>query len=277
MSITTVLFSFDGRIDRSTYWLQGYLPLAGLSFVFIVLLVLVQLIEPLLQIPLLLAAVSSLTWGHFAVSAKRCHDFDKSGWWGLLAALIPIGFIVLGVMEGTDGHNGYGPKPGDAREEHETRGIRAVSGRIIFTGSFWHYSFKGILISVLMLILSPFTLGLSLMYIPYWNVEYFFANMEIEAPQPQPGAGSDLRQRRGRIIFSGNFWQRRGRIIFTGNFWRYSFKGILISVLMLILSPFTLGLSLMYILYWNVEYFYANMQVEMPQPQPGGQQRSNGK
>jgi len=273
MSITTVLFSFDGRIDRSTYWLQGYLPLAGLSLVFIVLLSLVQLIEPLLQIPLLLAAVSSLTWGHFAVSAKRCHDFDKSGWWGLLAALIPIGFIVLGVMEGTDGDNGYGPKPGDAREEHETRRIRAVSGRIIFTGSFWHYSFKGILISVLMLILSPFTLGLSLMYIPYWNVEYFFANMEIEAPQPQPGAGSDLRQRRGRIIFTGNFWQRRGRIIFTGNFWRYSFKGILISVLMLILSPFTLGLSLMYILYWNVEYFYANMQVEMPQPQPGA---SNG-
>ena len=49
-----------------------------------------------------------------AVSVRRLHDVNKSGWM-LLVLLIPvIGFIwllVLMIMEGTPGENQYGPNP----------------------------------------------------------------------------------------------------------------------------------------------------------------------
>ena len=57
-------------------------------------------------------------------------------------------------------------------------------GRIVFTGSFLGYSIKGFLIAILMIILAIPTLSISLWYIPYWSVKYFFAHMEIELPQP---------------------------------------------------------------------------------------------
>lgn len=49
-----------------------------------------------------------------AVSVRRLHDIDKSGWW-LLISLIPfVGSIVLLVfycLEGTRGPNRFGPDP----------------------------------------------------------------------------------------------------------------------------------------------------------------------
>ena len=208
MSITTVLFSFDGRIDRSTYWQKGYLPLIGL-FLVILLLFSVIGVSGLVAILILLSVTG---WMWLAISAKRWHDRDKSGWWSLIG-FVPIVsiwmFIELGFLEGTDGPNRYGPKAGDASTNLEPQevlemrgtvgGVQQVKGRIVFTGNFWHYCFKGLLVTVLMLILSPLTLGLSLMYIPYWNVEYFFAHMEIELPQPpQSSASSRLMESEGK-------------------------------------------------------------------------------
>lgn len=52
-----------------------------------------------------------------AVSIRRLHDTDRSGWW-LLIALIPlIGAIVLlvfMVLDSTPGENRFGPNPKDA-------------------------------------------------------------------------------------------------------------------------------------------------------------------
>ncbi len=51
---------------------------------------------------------------NLAVSVRRLHDTDRSGWW-LLISLIPlVGFIVLLVFftsRGTDGDNRFGPDP----------------------------------------------------------------------------------------------------------------------------------------------------------------------
>ncbi len=51
---------------------------------------------------------------NLAVSVRRLHDTDRSGWW-LLISLIPlVGFIVLLVFftsEGTRGDNRFGPDP----------------------------------------------------------------------------------------------------------------------------------------------------------------------
>jgi uncharacterized membrane protein YhaH (DUF805 family) len=58
-----------------------------------------------------------------AVSIRRLHDTDRSGWW-LLIALIPlIGGLVLlvfFVLDGTPGTNQYGPNP-----KEETAGDQA--------------------------------------------------------------------------------------------------------------------------------------------------------
>jgi len=49
-----------------------------------------------------------------AVSVRRLHDVNKSGWM-ILVALIPfvgaIWLLVLMIMEGTQGENSYGASP----------------------------------------------------------------------------------------------------------------------------------------------------------------------
>jgi len=54
-------------------------------------------------------------WIGLAVYVKRCHDRGKSGWW-LLLMLIPFVGIIwwlvdLGILEGQQGANKYGPDP----------------------------------------------------------------------------------------------------------------------------------------------------------------------
>ncbi len=52
---------------------------------------------------------------NIAVSARRLHDIDRSGWWMLLAFLPVIGWIVLIVWDctkGTRGPNRFGPENG---------------------------------------------------------------------------------------------------------------------------------------------------------------------
>ena len=56
-----------------------------------------------------------LIWPALAVSVKRWHDRDKSGWWVLLNLLPVIGWLWAlvdnGFLRGTDGPNRYGPDP----------------------------------------------------------------------------------------------------------------------------------------------------------------------
>ncbi len=60
-----------------------------------------------------------LIWPYAALLVKRCHDWDKKGWWALIF-IIPliniIWLIVLGVVRGTEGENRFGPNPLDAAE-----------------------------------------------------------------------------------------------------------------------------------------------------------------
>lgn len=49
-----------------------------------------------------------------AVTVRRLHDIDRSGWWILIALVPLIGVIVLlvfALLEGTPGDNQYGPNP----------------------------------------------------------------------------------------------------------------------------------------------------------------------
>jgi uncharacterized membrane protein YhaH (DUF805 family) len=49
-----------------------------------------------------------------AVSVRRLHDIDRTGWWVLIGLVPVIGTIVLLVfaaLEGTPGQNRFGPNP----------------------------------------------------------------------------------------------------------------------------------------------------------------------
>lgn len=52
-----------------------------------------------------------------AVTVRRLHDTDRSGWWILIVLVPLIGTIVLlvfALLEGTPGSNRYGPNPKEA-------------------------------------------------------------------------------------------------------------------------------------------------------------------
>ena len=99
---------FSGRARRKEYWMF-------LLFNIIIGLVL-GVLEGLAGGPGVLGSIYGLAVliPGIAVSARRLHDTDRSGWW-LLIGLIPlIGAIVLlvfMVQDSQPGENQYGPNP----------------------------------------------------------------------------------------------------------------------------------------------------------------------
>jgi uncharacterized membrane protein YhaH (DUF805 family) len=102
---------FSGRAVRSEYWywyLFFVLVAIASALIDFALFPRVDIspVNTLAELALLLPSV--------AVSVRRLHDLDRTGWW-LLIILIPlIGAIVLLVwfcMRGTVGPNRFGPDP----------------------------------------------------------------------------------------------------------------------------------------------------------------------
>jgi uncharacterized membrane protein YhaH (DUF805 family) len=103
---------FKGRAARSEYW---YWTL----FVYLLLIVcwLIDMtvfgfnttgVNPMTVLATLATLLPTL-----AVSARRLHDIDRSGWWALLIFTV-IGYVVLLVwacMRGTVGANRFGADP----------------------------------------------------------------------------------------------------------------------------------------------------------------------
>ena len=106
-----MFFSLHGRVSRRQFWLYGVLALLGLAALGHALLGIarVRLQTADLIVNLL------LVWPALAVSVKRWHDRDKSGWWVLLNLLPVIGWIWAlienGFARGTTGPNRFGADP----------------------------------------------------------------------------------------------------------------------------------------------------------------------
>ena len=108
-----ILFIFHGRINRRQYWL------GWLLFVIIMLPVAIWngTFEPSSQGALWFLVVFSLTfgiWCPLAISVKRLHDRNLSGWWTLLAFVPLVNtvlFLLEGVIKGTEGPNRFGDQP----------------------------------------------------------------------------------------------------------------------------------------------------------------------
>ena len=111
MPPSRLYFDLRGRVSRRQFWLHGVLALVGLALAAHALLGIAQVSPGTsdLVINLLLA------WPALAVSVKRWHDRDKSGWWVLLHLLPVIGWLWAlidnGFVRGTPGPNRHGEDP----------------------------------------------------------------------------------------------------------------------------------------------------------------------
>jgi uncharacterized membrane protein YhaH (DUF805 family) len=106
-----ILFSFDGRIGRRTWWLWGVAALLGLSLYATVLLRVAGVAAGTTDLLVNLL----LLWPALAISAKRWHDRGKSAWWTVVVLVPVVGWIWAlienGCLRGDRGANRYGDAP----------------------------------------------------------------------------------------------------------------------------------------------------------------------
>ncbi|ENJ7185923.1 DUF805 domain-containing protein [Vibrio fluvialis] len=95
MSYQTLLFSFQGRIRRQTYWIWNVCYYLAIVSVIVLLNRWLPGLAPyVLPLFMLLILVPDL-----AVTAKRWHDRDKSSWWLLLNVPLVIGRMTVPMGE----------------------------------------------------------------------------------------------------------------------------------------------------------------------------------
>lgn len=145
-SLTYMLFSFQGRMSRSEYWLRYTIPLLLLYVVMFVLVIVLSLVFGVAQffaqllgsytmsndapdltamavvgfiliVLFVFAASVAFFWAGIAGAVKRLHDCNQTGWLYLLIFVPGIGPLVLfvwnGFIRGTVGENKFGPDPND--------------------------------------------------------------------------------------------------------------------------------------------------------------------
>lgn len=99
---------FEGRARRKEYWM-----FALFNFTIIVAL---SVVEALLEMPPFISLIYQLAvlLPSLAVSVRRLHDTNRSGWWMLLVLVPIVGPIVLLVffaLEGKPEENQHGVNP----------------------------------------------------------------------------------------------------------------------------------------------------------------------
>jgi uncharacterized membrane protein YhaH (DUF805 family) len=120
----SLLFSFQGRINRAKFWLVHVAMWVVVAIVFSVILgsaamssdpqVALQSVGAVGGLILLVVYILAL-WIGLAIAAKRWHDRDKSAWWILIVFVPVVGpfwyLIECGFLRGTTGANRYGSDP----------------------------------------------------------------------------------------------------------------------------------------------------------------------
>ncbi|UGA43635.1 DUF805 domain-containing protein [Bradyrhizobium quebecense] len=181
MDWANYLFGFKGRVNRAKFWLAALIIVCWMMFLAALVLLaglggkgasfgfnvddVFRAFDPdsyksltWAGLPTLLVKTSGtalFVWVYIAVSIKRLHDRDKSGWWmvpyfaipglmsqfsdrlpddsywvmaagGIVSVLYIWGFIELAFLRGTSYPNRYGPNP--LGKTHVSRGGGRGSG-----------------------------------------------------------------------------------------------------------------------------------------------------
>ena len=120
----SLLFSFQGRVNRAKFWLVHVVMWVVILIVFSAILgsaamssdpqAALQSVGAGGAIILLVVYVLAL-WIGLAVAAKRWHDRNKTAWWILIVFVPVVGglwyLIECGFLKGTTGPNKFGPDP----------------------------------------------------------------------------------------------------------------------------------------------------------------------
>jgi len=115
MTIPRALFSFEGRLSRSDYWMKGFLPLLPVGILNNILAY--GIATEGAQVVSMTIAILML-WPGMALVVKRLHDRNRSGWFAA-TMLIPFAGIVFAIWilvevwfsRGTMGPNRFGNDP----------------------------------------------------------------------------------------------------------------------------------------------------------------------
>jgi uncharacterized membrane protein YhaH (DUF805 family) len=120
----SLLFSFQGRINRAKFWLVHVVMWVVVLVVFGAILgsaavssdpqAALQSVGVVGGLILLVVYVLAL-WIGLAIAAKRWHDRNKSAWWILIVFVPVVGglwyLIECGFLKGTTGANKFGSDP----------------------------------------------------------------------------------------------------------------------------------------------------------------------
>ncbi|MFD5494605.1 DUF805 domain-containing protein [Streptomyces sp. NPDC001812] len=98
---------FNGRARRKEYWMFTlFSVIVSIVLTAVDAAIGIQVLQPIYAIAVLLPTL--------AVTVRRLHDTNRSGWWIFIALIPLVGFIVMLVFlatEGTPGENKYGANP----------------------------------------------------------------------------------------------------------------------------------------------------------------------
>ncbi|MBT2130313.1 DUF805 domain-containing protein [Aliiroseovarius lamellibrachiae] len=104
--------TFSGRAARSEYWwfslflIVVTIVLSGVDYLVFGMGEIFSPLSDLFSLATFLPAI--------AVTARRLHDIDRSGWWMLIGIVPIVGWILMIywlVIQGTDGPNRFGHDP----------------------------------------------------------------------------------------------------------------------------------------------------------------------
>ncbi|MBL8158613.1 DUF805 domain-containing protein [bacterium] len=120
------LLSFDGRIGRVCFLVTNLIALVPAGFALLLIASgsaiaernphaltegdrMLVLILSLIGLIIMLGVM----WVAVAITVKRLHDINMSGWWTIPLLIIPFVAFFLLFVPGSVGRNAYGEEPGD--------------------------------------------------------------------------------------------------------------------------------------------------------------------
>jgi len=111
-SFSWIMFSFEGRVNRTVYWIYSVVILSVVYWAIFLLFTLIGG-EQGANIGYVIGSLVTI-WSGLAIGIKRCHDRGRPGLFVLLAFLPLVNiwyFIEVAFLPGVEGPNEYGDKP----------------------------------------------------------------------------------------------------------------------------------------------------------------------
>jgi len=110
--ITTDYFNFQGRARRKEYWMFTLFSSIIYTIFFIIFAKIMS--SPNGYIITVVIYTLAVFFPTLAVTVRRLHDINRSGWWYLLNFIPVIGVLIIFIfllLDSTPGDNNYGENP----------------------------------------------------------------------------------------------------------------------------------------------------------------------